>query len=492
MVIFSHTEPYKISSALPQASGDPGYNQGDQMNIPAKKIKQAGISDFKKYINMTQGVFLSSVGLDLIEGQRQGVYSWDIGTDEQYIDCFCSAGSFNVGRRNPQIVRALEEALADWSMGDYLFPSGPKVALAEKLVSITPSGLDSVLLCVGGGEAIDSSLKMARGTTGRKKVISLAKAYHGHTGFALSAIGKPVYRDPFEPLIPGFSFEPAVNDLEAVSRLADEETAAIIIEPVQGEGGIYVASQEFVEGLRRLCDERGILLIFDEVQTGFGRTGKMFCCEHYGVTPDLMVLAKSLGGTLYPMAAVIYNDRVRSFMEENPAIIESTSGGADLGCIVGCAVIDFLLENKIPEHAAKMGDYIGDAVLNLAKKHQGLVKEVRRKGLMMGLEYTHDMMGPLMSFFLQTNGVMAVFSANNPKVMRFMPPLVIEKDEADRLIDALDQAMAAVKRSSNMINRASKLPLIGRALGVQEMQVFVIIIAKALGKIVPKKNRRQK
>lgn len=454
----------------------------------ARKIKKEEIGSFKKYISLTQAVFLGSVDLDLLEGRRQGVHIWDKGTGDRYIDCFCSAGSFNVGRRNQRIVDALDRALDEWDMGSCIFPSAPKATLAEKLISISPPGLKHVFLCVGGGEAIDTALKMARGVTGRPKVISLAKAYHGHTGFALSAIGKAVYRDPFEPLMPGFTHEPVMNDLAAVSRLADDDTAAIILELVQGEGGIFVATQDFVKGLRQLCDEKGIILIFDEVQTGFGRTGKMFCCEHYGLYPDILVVAKSLGGTLYPNAAVIYNDRVRDFMEKNPEAIESTSGGSDLGCIVACETIDFLLENDVPRHAAEMGDYIGQALLSLAEKHQGLVKEVRRKGMMIGLEYTHDMMGPLMSYFLGKNGVMAIFSANNPKVMRFMAPIVITREEADRLIAALERSMTAVRRASRLVEKTAKLPLVGKALGVQEMQVFTILLAKGFSKIIPKKR----
>ncbi len=456
-----------------------------------KRQKKEGIKSFQEYVNYTQSVFLKTVGLDLLEDRRQGVNVWDLGTGKSYIDCFCSAGSFNVGRRNPRIVGALEKALDQWDMGEHLFPSAPKAALAEKLAAISPPGLKNVLFCGGGGEAIDSAIKLARGVTGRKKVISLVKAYHGHTGFALSAIGKAVYRDPFEPLMPGFSHEFPVNDLDAIAAAANEDTAAIILELVQGEGGIFVAEQGFIEGLRRLCDDKGIMLIFDEVQTGFGRTGKMFCCEHYSVYPDLIVLAKSLGGALYPISAVIYSGQIRAFMEENPDLIESTSGGSDLGCIVACETIDFLLENDIPKHAATVGDYIGEGLLNLAVKHKGLVKEVRRKGLMIGLEYKHDMMGPLMSYYLGTNGVLAIFSANNPKVMRFMPPIVITREEADKLLAAVDRSLASVRRSSRIIAGAVKLPLIGKILSVQEMQVFLILVAKTIAKIIPNKGVSQ-
>jgi len=450
-----------------------------------KKIKSQAISDFKKHINLTQSVFLSTVGLDVIESARNGAIFRDIVSQDEYIDCFSSAGSFNVGRRNPEIIAALDKALDRYDMGNYNMVSDAKTELADALASLAPGNLNNVLLCSGGGEANDSALKLARGCTGRSGVLSMLKAYHGHTGFSLSAIGKPIYREPFEPLMPGFTHEPVLNDLASVERAVTPDTAAIIIEPVQGEAGIHVATPEFVRGLRKLCDEKGILLIFDEVQTGFGRTGKLFCCTHYDVQPDIMTLAKSLSGSVYPISAVIYNDKVKKFYDEHPDSINCTAGGSDLGCVVGKAVIDFMVQNDIPGNAEKMGKYIGEGLEKLMSKYSSLVKEVRRKGLMMGLEYTHDFYGPLMSYYLATNGVLAVFSGNNPKVMRIMPPLVINQQQADRLLAALDKAMAAALRSAGIIRFAYSVPVLGKLVNIQEMQVGIILIAKTLRKIVP-------
>lgn len=448
------------------------------------KAKKNAIDEFKKYINMTQAVFLGTVDLDIIEGERYGVFVRDTGDNREYIDCFSSAGSFNVGRRNAGIVAELDAALDRLDSGDAAFVSREKSALADKLCGITPAGLDRVIFAAGGGEANDIAIKLARGATGRPGVIATVKAYHGHTGFSLSGIGKPVYREPFEPLMPGFEFVP-INDVAALDKAAGPDTAAIIFEPVQGEGGIHIATQEFMEAARRICDERGIMLILDEIQTGFGRTGKMFCCEHYGVTPDIMTLAKSLGGSVYPISAVVYNERVSRFVEENPEAIESTTGGTDLACVVGQAVIDCIVRNDIPAHVARVGDYMGRGLDRLASKYGKLVHEVRRKGLMIGLEYTHDMMGPLMSFFLGMNGVLAVFSGNNPKVMRIMPPIVLNESEADRLLDALDKAMDLSQRSAKLVMAASKIPLVDKAINVQELQVGIIFMARTLLKVFP-------
>ncbi len=449
------------------------------------QIKEQAISDFKKYINLTQYFFLKTVELDFVESNRKGVYMTDLVDDKKkLIDCFCSAGCFNVGRGNDEIRAALNRALDDYDMGDYMFVSREKAKLADKLAELAPGDLNHVMFTSGGGEANDCAIKLARGATGKPGIIAMIKAYHGHTGMALSCIGKPVYRAPFEPLMEDVKFV-AMNDLEAVRAAIDDKTAAVFLEPVQGEAGIFPATQEFMTGLRRLCDERGILLMLDEVQTGFGRTGKMFCCEHYGVEPDIMTVAKSISGALYPISAVLFNARVNKFLQENPESIQSGSGGTDIGCAVAQQVIDFLVKNDVPGNAARMGDYIGGKLLDLQKKHKGLVREVRRKGLMIGLEYEHDMIGPMMSYFLVQNGVFAVYSGNNPKVMRFMPPPVINKEEADRLVAALDRAMSAALRACKLVLAASKVPILNKMITVQEMQVALFFAGKNLRKLIP-------
>jgi putrescine aminotransferase len=405
-------------------------------------IKKQALEDFAKYVNPQKARVLKNAGLGIIEAKREGALVWDI-TGEQYIDCISSAGSFNVGRRNPEIVDALKKALDEYDLGVFLLCSKPKADLAKKLAEITPGDLQYVMYGTGGGEANDFAIKLARGFTMNTDIISTVKAYHGHTGFSLAAIGRDEYKKPFFPMTPGFTHVP-FNDLKATEEAITEETAAIILEPVQGEGGIHPATDEYLQGLRKLCDENEILLIFDEIQTGFGRTGKMFCAEHSGVVPDIMTVAKSLGGALYPISATIYREELNDFVMMHPFIHLSTFGGSDLGCFVGMAVIDFLLKNNIPEHAAKMGERFQKGFDELLKKFPELLLEVRRKGLMMGLQYTNDSIGPRMSYQLAQNGVMAIYTGNDPSVMRLMPPLVIEADQVDLVIEALDRSMGVI------------------------------------------------
>ncbi len=283
----------------------------------------------------------------------------------------------------------------------------------------------------------------------KNEVVSTIKAYHGHTGFSLAAIGRDEYRKPFGPMVPGFKHVP-YNNLSAMEEAITEDTAAVIIEPVQGEGGIYPATDDYMRGLRKLCDDHEVLLIFDEIQTGFGRTGKMFCCEYSGVVPDIMTVAKSLGGALYPISATIYREELGDFVMTHAFTHLSTFGGSDIGCMVGLAVIDYLIKNKLPEHAAQMGERFQKGFDGLLKRYPELLTEVRRKGLMMGLQYTNDSIGPRMSYQLAQNGVMAIYTGNEPSVMRLMPSLVIQPDEVDFVLGALETSMGEIMKQGGI------------------------------------------
>ncbi|MBN1572882.1 MAG: aspartate aminotransferase family protein [Deltaproteobacteria bacterium] len=411
-------------------------------------LKQQTLSDFAKYVNPQKARVLKNAGLSVIEGKREGASVWDI-TGEKYIDCITSAGSFNVGRRNPEVLDALRKGLDEYDLGVFLLCSKPKADLAKRLAEITPGDLQYTMYGCGGGEANDFAIKLARGFSMKTEIISTVKAYHGHTGFSLAAIGRDEYKKPFFPMVPGFS-QVKYNDLKAVEEAITEDTAAVMIEPVQGEGGIHPATDEYMRGLRKLCDDTETLLIFDEIQTGFGRTGKMFCCEHSGVVPDIMTVAKSLGGALYPISATIYREELNDFVVTHPFTHLSTFGGSDLGCIVGLAVIDFLIKNNIPEHAAKMGERFQKGFDELLKKYPELFKEVRRMGLMMGLQYTNDSIGPRMSYQLALNGVMAIYTGNEPSVMRLMPTLTIQPEEVDFVVEALDKSMAEIMKQGGI------------------------------------------
>lgn len=410
---------------------------------PDPLAKQQALDDFATYLNPQKVRIMRAAGLDIIEAQRSGPWVWDL-DGRRFLDCFTSAGSFNVGRRNPRVVAAAHEALDRLDHGNFLLCSREKAALAARLAELSPGDLSCSMFGTGGGEAIDFAIKLARGATRRPRVISSVNGYHGHTGFALSAAGRTSFRQPFEPLMPEFVQVP-FGDAAALREALDEHTAAVLLEPIQGEGGIIVPPADYLASVRRACDDVGALLILDEIQTGLGRTGRWWASEHYGVVPDIMTTAKSLGGSLVPISAALFSEELREFLIPNPFIHLSTFGGSDLACAVALSVLDEIERTDLVAHAAAMGDLLFAGLRSLAAEHPDVITEVRGLGLMAGVQYVEDSFGPRMSYHLAQHGVLAVYSGNQPAVMRLMPSLVIGEAEVTYLLDALAAAVKDLK-----------------------------------------------
>jgi putrescine aminotransferase len=408
-----------------------------------EKIRKETETNYREYLNPFALRMFKNAGLDVIEGRREGACVWDI-SGEKYIDCVTGAGIFNAGRHNREITDALKKALDVYDMGGWISIIRERGLLAKKLAEITPGNLKYSLFCCGGGEAVEVAIKLARGHTGKTEIICMENGYHGVTGFALPATGREVYKKPFAPLTPGYIHVP-FNDLDAVKSAITKNTAAVLLEPVQGEGGIRPADDSYLAGLRNLCTENEILLIFDEVQTGFGRTGKMFCAEHSGVTPDIMVLAKSMSGGLYPISCAVFTEEISDFLYSHPFIIINSFGGTSLACLTALATIEYIEKNNLPDQAAKMGKRFMEGLLALKKDYPELVVDVRGKGLMLGIEFPEDSIGPRMACLLKKNGVISIYTFNNPKIIRIMPSLVITAEEVDFVIDAFDKSLNEIR-----------------------------------------------
>jgi acetylornithine/succinyldiaminopimelate/putrescine aminotransferase len=419
-----------------------------EMNEDLEKIKKQALADFAEYLSPMKTRTMKSAGLDIIEDKREGASVWDI-TGKKYIDCQTGSGIMNVGRHNKEIADALKKALDTYDIGVFLLCSKQKADLAKKLEEITPGDLKCTIFGTGGGEANDAAIKIARGYTMKKEIIYTEKAYHGHTGFALSAIGRDAYKEPFEPLMPGFKMVP-FGDADAIRKTITKDTAAVILEPIQGEGGINIPPDSYLPEVRKICTENDVLLILDEIQTGFARTGKMFASEHWGVVPDIMTVAKSLGGGIYPISATIFKEEIMDFFIPHPFIHLSTFGGSDLGCIVGLATIEYIQKHNLADHAAKMGERFRKGFDRLVKDFPDLLLEVRQKGLMMGLQYTNQSIGPRLTKKLAERGVIAVYTGNDPSICRFMPPLVITPEEVDFVLNALEDSMKAISKESGI------------------------------------------
>ena len=411
------------------------------MNKNAEQIIEETIEKYEEYVNPTLANLMRFAGFGDVEESAQGTIVKDYSGNE-YIDCLGGYGVFCLGHRHPEVVAAVQDQLAKMPLSSKIFFNKPLADLAEKLAKITPGRLKFSFMCSSGAEAVEGALKAARMYTKRTEFISTIGGFHGKSLGSLSATGREVYREPFQPLIPGFTHVP-YGDASAVEKVISDKTAAVIIEPIQGEGGIRVPSADYLPKLRELCTKNGAVLIMDEVQTGMGRTGKMFACEHWGVEPDIITMAKGLGGGVMPIGAFIGTPEIwEAVFRENPLMHTSTFGGNPLACRAAIAAIEVTLRDNLPERANKLGEYLMGKLRVVKDKHPKALEDVRGMGLMLGAEFTHEDIGELVIGGLSRRGVIAAYTLNNPKVIRFEPPLIITEAEVDKVVIAFDEAIA--------------------------------------------------
>ncbi len=372
----------------------------------------------------TSGVYAKQT-LTIVRGQGASLFDAD---GVEYLDCSSGHGVANLGHAHPKIAEALYKQANTLITLFESFPNDQRAQLMEKITALVP-GLDRVFFCNSGTEAVEAAFKFARISTGRKNFIAAMRAFHGRTYGALSATFNKKYREGFEPLLPGFSHV-VYNNIEALDKAVNEETAAVILEVVQGEGGVYPASAEYIQAARRICDERGALLIVDEIQTGFGRTGKMFAIQHYGVTPDLLTCAKSIAGGV-PMGAVLIGKNIKNLV---PGVHGSTFGGNPLSCAAANAALDVIKEEDLPGQAEAKGKYLLDKLMEINSPN---IREVRGIGLMVGIEMKQKVTGYIKS--LQEKKVIALNAGMT--VIRLLPPLVITYEQIDHLVQALTEVL---------------------------------------------------
>lgn len=359
----------------------------------------------------------------------KGALVWDI-NGKEYVDCMGSYGVALLGHSHPKVVEAVckqAETLISCHASLY---NNKRTEFLQKLVSITPKGLNKAFLSNSGAESVECAIKLARKYTGKPEIIAVMGGYHGKTMGALSATWDKKYREPFQPLVPEFKHVPPDN-LEKLSEAITDKTAAVLLEPIRGEGGVRVPPDEFLPGVRELCDEKDILLILDEVQTSFGRTGKLFGCEHWGVTPDVMCLAKPFAGGL-PIGITVAKEHVMSAFRTGEH--SSTFSGSPLVCAAASAAIDVLVKEKLAGRAADLGGYFKGKLEELQAKYK-IVKEVRGLGLLLGMELRHDVRNIILK--TMEKGVLILDAGRT--VLRFLPPLVIEKEQIDKTISVLDE-----------------------------------------------------
>jgi LysW-gamma-L-lysine/LysW-L-ornithine aminotransferase len=372
----------------------------------------------------TSGVYVKQT-LSIVRGQGASLFDVD---GLEYLDCSSGHGVANLGHAHPKIAEALYKQASTLITLFESFPNDQRAMLMEKLAQLIP-GLDRVFFCNSGTESVEAALKFARISTGRKNIVAAMRAFHGRTYGSLSATFNKKYREGFEPLVPGFSHVP-YNNIEAVDKAVTEETAAVILEVIQGEGGVYPASAEYIQAARHLCDARGALLIVDEIQTGFGRTGKLFAIQHYGVIPDLLTCAKSLAGGV-PMGAVLIGRGVKNL---TPGTHGSTFGGNPLSCAAANATLEVIAEEDLPGQAAAKGAHLLDRLKRIESPN---IREVRGMGLMIGIELKHKVAPYIKA--LQEKRVIALNAGMT--VIRLLPPLVITYEQIDHLVEVLSEVL---------------------------------------------------
>ena len=390
---------------------------------------------FREHVAPNKLAYYQRMGLQMVMGKREGIWFEDAYTGLRLINCHCNGGVFSLGHCNPRVTGAVGAALGKLDIGNHHFVSGQRAQLAARLSATLDDALPRVVFGVSGGEAIDVALKAARGATGRGEIVSVQGGYHGHTGLALAA-GDAQFRDPFGPNLPGFAQVP-FNDLSAMEATIDEDTAAVIVEAIPATLGMPIPEPGYFSGIRKLCDQRGALLLVDEVQTGLGRTGRWWGVQHEGVVPDAIITGKGLSGGIYPITATLMTREMHEVLdsEANPFVHISTFGGAELGCVAAQTVLDIVGEPGFLGHVNALSD-------RFAAAFEPLPFELRRRGLFMGLRFSSEMeaLGALLRIMQQ--GVFCFPAGNDRNVLQFLPPLILTDDQAEDLIARMTKAFA--------------------------------------------------
>ncbi len=370
----------------------------------------------------------------------KGSHVWDV-DGKEYIDCMGGYGVALLGHQNERVVKAIKEQVDKIITVHSSLYNKTREEFLKILIGLAPKNLTQVHLNNSGAEAIEAAIKFARKFTGKKGMVAMKGSYHGKTFGALSLTFHPKYRKPFQPLVEKVSFA-SFGDIESLRSVIDDDTAFVILEPIQGESGIIVAPDGFLQDVRKLCDEKGILLIFDEIQAGLGRTGRLWACDHWNTAPDIMCLAKGIAGGV-PMGATLVRADILAVI--NKGEHSSTFGGNPLSCAAGIAALKALTEDGLVENSEKMGKIFREGLERLKEKHP-IIREIRGKGLMIGVELKFDVRDILMN--LIKDGILMLYSGRN--ILRILPPLVISEEDITKVLQSLDSVLSEEEKKRNV------------------------------------------
>jgi len=412
---------------------------------------------YSKHVSGPKTRFFKSLGWGVIPGERDGLKFKSLEglkpgePPVELFDCRSAGGVFNLGRRNPRIVQLLKNALdGGLDLGDHQLLSEQRALLGKKLAELMPGDISKTTYGVGGGEAIDTAIKFSRAYTKRKGCISALGGYHGHTGFALLT-GDPSFKDPFLWNFPEFKQVP-FGDPDAMRKAVTEDVACVVLETIPATGGVLIAPEGYFTEVREICDDKGVMMINDEIQTGLGRTGYFWAI--YGgmypnekVIPDFIVCGKGMTAGIYPLSTCSYKPFIeRAVFGKNPYIHVSTTGGSDLGCAVALEMLEIQSEPKFLDHITKMGKLFGKELKEIVEEYQDIIKETRGRGLMWGLEFYNEEDSLLSMFSIIKEGVMLNYCGNKKDTLIIMPPLIVKKEEIEEIIVRIRQGIINLKK----------------------------------------------
>ncbi|PRC43609.1 aspartate aminotransferase family protein [Mycobacterium sp. ITM-2017-0098] len=404
----------------------------------------------KKFWNPDKTQFWTDSGVDLVIDRRQDYFLWDM-DGRRLIDMHLNGGTYNLGHRNPEVMQAIIDGMQYFDVGNHHFPSVARTALAQRLIESAPASLTKVAFGSGGGEAIDIALKSARHATQRRKIVSIVKAYHGHTGLAV-ATGDDRFAKLFLADRPDEFIQVPFGDLEAMEQaLRGRDVAAVIMETIPATYGFPLPPAGYLEATKDLCERYDALYIADEVQTGLMRTGEMWGITKHGIEPDIMVTGKGLSGGMYPITAALLGDRAAQWLDEDGFGHISTFGGAELGCMAAIKTLEITSRPEVRTSVHQIADFFATGLARIQAGNPDWFVGIRQNGVVIGLEFNHPEGAKFVMRELYENGVWAIFSTLDPRVLQFKPGLLLSRELCE---DVLERVEVAVERAEHAAAKA--------------------------------------
>ncbi|HEY5113554.1 MAG TPA: aminotransferase class III-fold pyridoxal phosphate-dependent enzyme [Coriobacteriia bacterium] len=399
----------------------------------------------KEFWNPDKTAFWSESGVPLVIDRREDYFIYDM-SGTRLIDVHLNGGTYNLGHRNPEVVQAITVAMQHFDIGNHHFPSLARTALAEALVKSAPANLTKVIYGSGGGEAIDIAIKTARHATQKRKIVSIVKAYHGHTGLAVGT-GDDRFSKLFLSDQPDEFPHVPFNDIAAMEdALRGRDVAAVIMETIPATFGFPLPEPGYLEAVKALCERYDALYIADEVQTGLMRTGEMWGITKHGIEPDIMVTGKGISGGMYPIAAVLVSERCAGWLREDGFAHMSTFGGAELGCIAALKVLEITGRPETRSMVHYIADFIGRGLREIQATYPDWFVGIRQNGVILGLEFAHPQGAKHVTKRLYENGVWAIFSTLDPRVLQFKPGILLKPEVAEELLDRVEVGIAKARQ----------------------------------------------